>query len=159
MHQNAATTAGVPHFIITHQNAVNLDAQSKSRIPQSKRWLKKMMSREDSHDEDGGCDEWGGVEASLAVGVLSLSLVHLPSAVLTTSTHTEEHAYDGGEHHDHNTDGRTYEESGLVVDPLKGGQDSSGYHFTLWAVTESIFASDRQLLCIYLKQEDDVFRL
>lgn len=74
---------------------------------------------DDSHDEDGGGDERGSVETPLTVDVLSLSLVHLPSAVLTASTHAETHAYDGGEHHEHDTDGRTYEETGLVVDPLQ----------------------------------------
>lgn len=46
--------------------------------------------------------------------------MHLPSAVFTASTHTETHAYDGGEHHKQDPNGRTDEESGLVVDPLQG---------------------------------------
>lgn len=74
---------------------------------------------DDSHDEDGCGDERGRVETPLTVDVLSLSLVHLPSAVVTASTHTETQAYDGGEDHEHDTDGRTYEETGLVVDPLQ----------------------------------------
>lgn len=45
--------------------------------------------------------------------------MHLPSAVLTASAHTETHAYDGGEHHKQDTDGPTYEESCFVVDPLR----------------------------------------
>lgn len=81
--------------------------------------IKTKADGENSHDEDGGGDERGGVETSLTVGVLSLSLVHFPSAVLTASTHTETHAYDGREHHEQDPDGRTYEESGLVVDPLQ----------------------------------------
>lgn len=74
----------------------------------------------DSHDEDGGGDERGGIETSLTVGVLPLSLVHLPSAVLTTSTHTETCAYDGGEDHKQDADGRTDEEASLIVNPLQG---------------------------------------
>lgn len=80
-----------------------------------------MMIRVDSRDEDGGGDERGGVETSLTVGVLPLSLVHLPSAVLAAPTHAETRAYDGDEDHEDDTDGCTYEESGLVVDPLGRG--------------------------------------
>ena len=45
--------------------------------------------------------------------------MHLPAAVLTASTHTETHPYDGDEDHERDTDGRTCEESDLVVDPLQ----------------------------------------
>lgn len=75
--------------------------------------------KNDSHNEDGGGDERGGEETSLAVDVLSLSLVHLPSAVVTAPAQTETQADDGGEDQEDDADGRTYEESGLVVDPLQ----------------------------------------
>lgn len=72
-----------------------------------------------SHDEDGGGNERGRVEAPLAVGVLPLPLVHLPSAVLTASAHTEAHADDGREDHEQDADGGAHEEPGLVVGPLR----------------------------------------
>lgn len=75
---------------------------------------------DNSHDEDGSGDEWGSVETSLTVSVLSLSLVHLPSTVLTASTHTEAHANDGCEDHKQDADCPTYEKSRLVVRPLPG---------------------------------------
>lgn len=75
---------------------------------------------DNSHDEDGGGDERRRVETPLAVGVLPLPLVHLPSAVLTASAHTEAHADDGCEDHKQDADGGTYEEPGLVVGPLRG---------------------------------------
>lgn len=74
---------------------------------------------ENSRDKDGSDDERGGIETSLAVSVLSLSLVHLPSTVVTASTHTETHADDGREDHKHDTDARTYEKSCLIADPLQ----------------------------------------
>lgn len=73
-----------------------------------------------SHDEDGGGDERGRVEAPLAVGVLPLPLVHLPPAVLTAPAHAEAHADDGREDHKQDADGGACEEPGLVVGPLPG---------------------------------------
>lgn len=79
-----------------------------------------------SHDEDGGGDEWGRVETPLAVAVLPLPLVHLPSAVLTAAAHTEAHADDGREDHKQDADGGANEETGLVVGPLQCGQEALG---------------------------------
>lgn len=81
--------------------------------------IKWLNEHDNSHDEDGSADERGGVETSLTVSVLSLSLVHLSSAVLAASAHAETHADDGRENHERDTDGRTYEKSRLVVDPLR----------------------------------------
>lgn len=86
--------------------------------------MKKTDDDGDSRDEDGGADERCCIETSLAVGVLPLSLVHLPSTVLTAPTHTEAHADDGCEDHKDDSDGGTDEKSSLVVDPLR---DESGH--------------------------------
>lgn len=103
MIETATGTADVnSHFLTVHQLS------------------QRVNSGGDSHDEDGGGDERGGVETSLTVGVLPLPLVHLPSTVLTAATHTETCANDGSEDHEHNADGPTYEETSLVVDPLQG---------------------------------------
>lgn len=76
----------------------------------------------DSHDEDGRGHEGGGVEPSLTVSVLPLSLVHLASAVLAAPTHAETRADDGREDHDQDSDRRAYEEPHLVADPLRVGR-------------------------------------
>lgn len=78
-----------------------------------------MELKDDLHDEDGGSDERGRVETPLTVGVLPLPLVHLTPTVLTTSTHAEKCAYQGGEDHHQKANGGTYEESSLIVDPLE----------------------------------------
>lgn len=76
----------------------------------------------DSHDEDGRGHEGGGVEPSLTVSVLPLSLVHLAPAVLAAPAHAETHADDGREDHDQDSDRRAHEEPHLVVDPLRVGR-------------------------------------
>lgn len=81
--------------------------------------MKMINDSDDSHDKDGGGDERGSVETSLTVNVLPLSLVHLPSTVFTAPTYAEAHANDGGKDHEYDTDGCTYKESCLVVDPLQ----------------------------------------
>lgn len=45
--------------------------------------------------------------------------MHLPSTVVTASTHTEAHADEGHEDHKHDADARTYEKPRLVADPLQ----------------------------------------
>lgn len=85
---------------------------------------------DDSHNEDGGADERGGVETSVAVSVFPLSLMHLPSAVIAASAHAEAHGYDGSEDHKQDAKACTYEESRLVLDPLQG--ESSHQLFALY---------------------------
>lgn len=85
-----------------------------------------MCFQADSHDEDGRGHEGGGVEPSLTVGVLPLSLVHLASAVLAAPAHAETRADDGREDHDQDSDRRAYEEPHLVVDPLRVGGKKGG---------------------------------
>lgn len=75
-----------------------------------------------SHDEDGGGDQRGGVEPSLAVGVLPLPLMHLASTVLAAPTHAETGADDGREDQDQDSDCSADEEPHLVVDPLPEGR-------------------------------------
>ena len=73
---------------------------------------------QDSHDEDGGDDERGGEEASLAVGVLPLPLVHLPPAVVAAATHAEAGAHDGHQHQEQQAQGTAHQEARLVVHAL-----------------------------------------
>lgn len=76
----------------------------------------------DSHDEDGRGHQGSGVEPSLTVSVLPLSLVHLASAVLAAPAHAETHADDRREDHDQDSHRRAHEEPHLVVDPLRVGR-------------------------------------
>lgn len=76
----------------------------------------------DSHDEDGGGDQRGGVEPSLTVGVLPLSLVHLAATVLAAAAHAEAGADDGREDQEQDPHRGAYEEAHLVVDPLREGR-------------------------------------
>lgn len=80
------------------------------------------MFQGDSHDEDGRGHQGSGVEPSLTVSVLPLSLVHLASAVLAAPAHAETHADDGREDHDQDSHRRAHEEPHLVVDPLRVGR-------------------------------------
>lgn len=82
-----------------------------------------------SHDEDGRGHEGGGVEPSLAVGVLPLPLVHLAAAVLAAAAHAEAGADDGHEDHDQDPDRRADEEAHLVVDPLRVGEEGRRERF------------------------------
>lgn len=80
------------------------------------------MFQRNSHDEDRCGDERGGVEPSLAVSVLPLSLMHLTSTVFAAPTHAETRADDGREDKDQDSDCSAYEEPHLVVDPLWVGR-------------------------------------
>lgn len=82
--------------------------------------IKTVKKRnDDSHDEDGCSNQRGGIETSVTVCVFPLSLMHLPSTVITASTHAEAHSYDGDKDHKHDAEGCTYEKSRLVLDPLR----------------------------------------
>lgn len=122
--------------------------------------IKTVKKRnDDSHDEDGCSNQRGGIETSVTVCVFPLSLMHLPSTVITASTHAEAHSYDGDKDHKHDAEGCTYEKSRLVLDPLR----EESIHPVISPLSALYFlqryAVKAVLRGVYLQQQDDVFWL
>lgn len=95
--------------------------------------IKTVKKRnDDSHDEDGCSNQRGGIETSVTVCMFPPSLMHLPSTVITASTHAEAHSYDGDKDHKHDAEGCTYEKSGLLrTGSTAGGEHSPSYQSAL----------------------------
>lgn len=71
-----------------------------------------------SRDDQRGGEEQRSQQASSAVGVLPLALVHLAAAVVAAAAQAEEEADDGHEDGEQQAHRRAHQEAYLVIDGL-----------------------------------------
>lgn len=108
-----------------------------------------------SHDGDGGGDERGGEEASSAIGVFPLPLVHLSAAILAATTNTEAHGQHGDQDHEQNADGGAHQEPQLIVGPLSSGRRYNTCQSPL-SINPVDYTEAERCQGAYLEQEDDI---